>query len=140
MSFEKKIFLIDDDPLYTFLTREILESTKIKSDIIDFNDSEIALEYLKKNLNTPEFLPDVIFLDLHMQVLDGWEFIDQFNEMNLSNKKRIVLYVVSSSISPHDIEKSKTRPIVSGFIVKPIKAEQFTEIIGNISGNSSDDN
>ena len=72
-------------------------------------------------------LPDVIFLDINMPVLDGWQFLDQFSSMGLLREFR--LYVVSSSIDPADKYKASSYPVVSGYLTKPIKPAQLQALM-----------
>lgn len=131
MTTVKKIFLIDDDPLYIFLTKEIISATNIETNIFEFNNGQEVLDYFKKNYRELDLLPDVIFLDLHMQIMDGWEFLEEYIAIQPLIEKKIELYIVSSSISPYDIERSKSMKVISDFIIKPIEQQKFIEIINN---------
>lgn len=125
----KSIFLVDDDPLFVFLTRMIISSTGTTSEISEFRDGQMALDFLNNNANSPELLPDIIFLDLSMPVMDGWEFLKEYVLFEPSLKKRITLYIVSSSISPHEVERAKTFRVVSDFLIKPLEEGRIAEII-----------
>lgn len=125
----KNVFLIDDDKLFVFLIRKTISLTGIPTKIDDFSDGMSALDYFKKIADQPEILPDVVFLDLRMPIMDGWEFLEAYQEVEPLLKKKNKLYVFSSSISPHDIERAKGFGVVTDFIVKPILKEQFAEIL-----------
>jgi CheY-like chemotaxis protein len=125
----KNIFLIDDDPIFVFLTRKIISSTATTSEISEFSDGQTAIDFLNAIANSPELLPDIIFLDLSMPVMDGWQFLQEYILLEPRLKKRITLYIVSSSISPHDVERSKTFQVVSDFLIKPLEEEKIAEII-----------
>jgi CheY-like chemotaxis protein len=129
MSTAKNIFLIDDDKLFIFLLKKTIGLTGINTNITDFIDGRKALEYLSDNASIPENLPDVIFVDLRMPIMDGWEFLEEYDSIvnNLSKKNK--LFVFSSSISPFDIEKAKNDANVTDFIIKPILKEKFIEIL-----------
>ncbi len=129
MSTAKNIFLIDDDKLFIFLLKKTIGLTGINTNITDFIDGRKALEYLSDNASDPENLPDVIFLDLRMPIMDGWEFLEEYDSIvkNLSKKNK--LFVFSSSISPFDIEKAKNDTNVTDFIIKPILKEKIIEIL-----------
>ncbi|MDW3502850.1 response regulator, partial [Escherichia coli] len=73
--------------------------------------------------------PELIFLDLNMPVMGGWEFLDNFikKEYQEFNTKTKVI-VLSSTIDPTDIEKSKTYPIVIDFLSKPITKEMLEDL------------
>lgn len=89
----------------------------------------MAINYLKDSVSKPEQLPDFIFLDLNMPVMDGWEFLDEYALIHPQLNKNIPLYVFSSSISPVDIEKAKNINCISEFIVKPVSSEKIALII-----------
>ena len=122
------VFLIDDDQTFVFLTKKIMQSLPYTLQIREFTDGLQAIEYLKAHVQQRDLLPDLIFLDLSMPVMDGWEFIDEYNHLQPLLVKGAQLYIVSSSISPHDIERSKGISSVADFIVKPLGKSKFAEI------------
>jgi CheY-like chemotaxis protein len=124
-----RIFLIDDDPIYVFLVRKIIESVDSSLEISEFPDGELAINYLAKVAADPGQLPDIIFLDLSMPVLDGWEFLEEFRGLRAKLHKRIALYIVSSSISPEDLERSRRDPLVIDFLIKPLERDTVAGVI-----------
>ncbi len=127
----KNVFLIDDDKLFVFLLKKTIGLTGIATHINDFADGRMALDYLSKNADNANALPDVIFLDLRMPIMDGWEFIEEYTTLAPSLAKKNKLYVFSSSISPYDIDKAKSISLVTDFIIKPILKEKFIEILSD---------
>ncbi len=132
MSLIKNIFLVDDDATFVFMTKKIIRSTAIDSEINEFPDGEAAIDFLKDHLDHTEALPDVIFLDLNMPIMDGWGFLEEYVSLEPKMKKKVKLYIVSSSISPHEIERAKQFSSVSDFIIKPLVKEKFIEIIESL--------
>ena len=123
------IFLIDDDPIYVFLVRKIIESVDSSLEISEFPDGELAINHLAKVGADPGQLPDIIFLDLSMPVLDGWEFLEEFHGLQPKLDKKISLYIVSSSISPEDVERSRRDPAVVDFLIKPLERDTVANVI-----------
>lgn len=121
--------LVDDDDTFVFITKRIIEKTNHVKEIKVFGNGLDALNYLKENLNSEYRLPDIIFLDLSMPIMDGWQFLDEFTSLESQKTSKIIIYVCSSSISPHDIMKAKKMSAVSDFIIKPVTKDKFTEII-----------
>ncbi len=129
MSAEKNIFIIDDDEIFTFLTKKMITSTDSLIQVKTFGDGDEAINYLKSISGNKEMLPDMILLDLNMPVLDGWGFLEEFETLHFSLKKEIAIYISSSSISPFEIEKARNNKLVADFIVKPYDAEKINEIV-----------
>jgi len=125
------VFIIDDDKLFVFLTKKTINSTNIVTNITEFGDGEEAIKYLRQNTRNSEMLPDVILLDISMPIMDGWEFLEEYTALIPAIEKNIKLYIFSSSISPHDIERAKNINAVSDFIIKPLLKEKFIEMIEN---------
>ncbi len=128
----KKIFLIDDDELYVFLLKMTIESTRLVDQIQMFENGQDALEFIQKNAENDECLPEIIFLDLAMPVLDGWGFLEEYLLLKPQLKKRIELFILSSSVSPHDLERAQKNFAVSDFIIKPMTKQRFLNIIEQI--------
>jgi len=123
------IFLIDDDKLFLFLTRKTILATKKEVNLKEFSDGTVALDYLRSIVNNNELFPNIIFLDISMPIMDGWDFLDEYMKLDshIVNKPRI--YIFSSSISPHDIERAKSIGVVTDFIVKPLIKDKFIELL-----------
>ena len=128
----KKVALVDDDEIFVFLTSKTIENTHLVDIIKVFGNGLDAINFLKDNLDNPESLPEIIFLDLSMPVMDGWQFLEEFVKMNPKLGRKIVIYICSSSISPDDIKKAKAISAVSDYIIKPISKEKLVEILKEI--------
>jgi CheY-like chemotaxis protein len=133
-----KILCIDDDSITLMLCKKVISKAEFSHEIDTAHNGVDALKYLDeliiKHQNEPNvILPQLIFLDLNMPVMNGWEFLDMFSQNNynetFANTKVIVL---SSTIDPKDIEKSKSYPMVIDFLSKPITKEML-ELIKNIA-------
>lgn len=120
--------IIDDDPIFIFGTKKIMELANFCESFMVFHNGEEALNTLKPIIEAgEESMPDVILLDLNMPIMDGWEFLDEF--IRIPTHKQIVIYIVTSSINPADVERAKSYDKVSNYLVKPISAENLHEII-----------
>jgi len=118
-------YLIDDDRLSIKLMSMLISKNDFCEEIISFHNPQTALEELKSNATNASKLPDVILLDLNMPVLDGWQFLDEFKLVTFA--KKIVIFIVSSSIDPIDLEMVKNYPIVKNYIIKPLSSEKLKQ-------------
>lgn len=121
----KVTYIIDDDKLSIKLMSMLIEKNNFCEEIIPFHNSQTALDELKSNADNPLKLPDVILLDLNMPVIDGWQFLDEFSLVPFA--KEILIFIVSSSIDPCDLEMAKNYPIVKSYIVKPLTSEKLKQ-------------
>lgn len=122
----KLTYLIDDDEIYIFTTKKLINKIDFCEEIAVFQNGKEAIEAIKFTLRNKNELPDVILLDLNMPIMDGWQFLDEF--IRIKSEKQIKIYIVSSSVDPSDIERAKTYNMVSNYIVKPISREKLHEI------------
>ena len=128
-----KIFCVDDDPITLMLCKKVIERVEFAKEIITANNGKEAIEYfdglaeeIKSNNSTT--YPELVLLDLNMPVMDGWEFLESYKEKEYQNIFSITRFIVlSSSIDPYDINKSKTYPVI-GFLSKPITKEMLENL------------
>ncbi len=124
----KTLGIVDDDKIYTFLIKKTIEQTNLVDMVKIFDNGLNALNFLKKNADNPDSLPEIILLDLSMPVLDGWGFLEEYIPLSPKLGRKITIYVVSSSISPYDVAKAKSISSVTDFIIKPISKEKLITI------------
>ena len=136
MSKIKNICLIDDDKIFQYLTHRVITDTHLIKEIEVFSNGLDALNYLESVSLDKKKLPDIILLDLFMPVMDGWGFLKKYMDLQSKLAKKIPIYIVSSSIDPIDIQKSKSINSVIDFIVKPMTKETFLQIVKKQSKQS----
>lgn len=132
-----KILIIDDDDIFVLLNSKVITSIEKNVEIVDFEDGELALNYLHEIIDNPDLLPDIILLDLNMPVMDGWEFLAEYQKILPKIAKKIHLYLLSSSISPYDMEKSQQIAAVTEFVTKPLNKETFNQIKSRFEATSA---
>ncbi|WP_082815670.1 response regulator [Flavobacterium chilense] len=121
--------MVDDDDIFVFLTTKIIEQTNLVDLIKVFGNGLDAINFLKENKNNVDALPDIILLDLSMPIMNGWQFLEEYNKLNPTIGKKITIYICSSSISPDDITRAKTISEVSDYIIKPITKDKLIDLI-----------
>lgn len=123
-----KLVLIDDEPIFHKIVQMTIKHSDLSNQATYSFDGEIVLDYLEEKKSDSESLPDYIFVDLYMPMFDGWDFLNRFQNIYQSLKKNIKIYIVSSSIDPGDINRSKLYPFVTTFVSKPILKDVFDDI------------
>ncbi|MCW3112711.1 MAG: response regulator [Segetibacter sp.] len=122
------ICLIDDDRIYQFTAKRIIELVNPLQKILIFSNGKEALDYFTQQATSNDQLPDVIFLDINMPVMNGWEFLEAYDSVKTALNKQISIYMVSSSVDEKDKIRSKSFN-VKNFIEKPIDKEMMTAIL-----------
>lgn len=125
----KNVWLIDDDEVFVFLTKKLIARSGLEVTVETYINGQDAIEQLQSLAEDENALPDIILLDLNMPVMDGWEFLKAYEDINFSNPNKIHLYIVTSSISPYEVERAKQIPAVQEFIVKPMVKDKFIDLI-----------
>lgn len=129
-----KILFVDDDPITLMLCKKVIEKAEFSKEIITASNGEDALKYFDTiKTNNEDNFPQLMFLDLNMPIMGGWEFLDAFTDENyISSFPKLKVIVLSSTIDPKDIEKSRSYPMVINFLSKPITKEMLQSIKDNI--------
>ena len=118
--------IIDDDPIFIFGAKRMMELAEFCNSFMIFNNGEEALNSLKPLMDSGENIPEVILLDINMPIMDGWQFLDEF--VKIEAHKLITVFIVSSSIDPLDRKRVEAYKNVSNFIVKPITPDMIKSI------------
>ncbi|WP_439696373.1 response regulator [Mucilaginibacter sp. AW1-7] len=121
--------VIDDDDIYTFTIKRIIAKAEVAEKTIFFHNGRVAIDFICNCMEAIANLPDMILLDLNMPVLDGWQFLDEFIKLVPRLGKKILIYIVSSSIDEDDFKRAKEMELVSDFIVKPLNAIDLRNIV-----------
>ena len=120
-----KILLIEDNKTTNFISKLALKSVGIETVDEVFNGME-ACQYLQK------ICPDVIFLDLNMPVMDGWEFLEEIEIKQICRGVKIA--ILTSSRHPNDIKRSKFYPSVIAYLEKPLTKEKIETVRNTLDG------
>lgn len=122
---------IDDDPITLMLFKKVVQKASFAKEITNAMNGEEAITFINSITNEDK-KPQLIFLDLNMPIMGGWEFLDLFNDSNYYHLNKTKVIILTSTIDPEDIKKSKTYPNVIEFLSKPITVEMLNYLNSKI--------
>lgn len=130
MSNLRRFIVIDDDPLNNTICRLTIKKVLGEVEVLTFTDpslgfEHIGSEYAAQNGNS---VPAILFLDINMPVMNGWEFMERYEELDNAVKDKIKVYILSSSVDERDIEKANANQNIVNYLAKPITKETLAEI------------
>ncbi|MDX1315074.1 MAG: response regulator [Eudoraea sp.] len=129
----KRVCLIDDDHIFVYGAKRLMREVDFFDDLSVFNNGQDALDHFQAPNQNTETLPSVIFLDLNMPVMNGWEFLDAFLNIPGISSSEIAIYIMSSSVDPRDLEKIQSHPYIKNYILKPLTTEDLEKLSEEIS-------
>ena len=129
MSFKvERVMLVDDNEIDNFVTRRIMEGIDFAEDVIVMTSGKGALDFITENKDDIDALPDIIFLDLNMPIVDGFLFLYEFDDFSDDVKEKCNIVVLSSVIEQSTIDKILKNEYVFDFIPKPITEDALHKL------------
>jgi CheY-like chemotaxis protein len=120
------ILLIDDDLTINYLHNRLIEKSAIAAQVlVAKNGIEGITAFLELNERMKGLDSVLIFLDLNMPIMNGWEFLEKLSKVKSDITMNFKIYILSSTINPDDKKKAKNHPLVSGFLSKPLTKENL---------------
>jgi len=124
---KKNFLLVDDESVSNFVHRKLIERTGLGENIDTVTSGQDALQLINDCYSGTRPMPDVIFLDLNMPIMDGYSFLEAFNRLPVPIKKNMKVIIVTSSQDPRDKAKAKEYGITH-FLSKPISEEAINQV------------
>lgn len=124
-----RIMIIDDNIIDLYIISRVITSNNFGKNVMHYTDAEEAIKYLEANQDNISKLPQIIFVDIYMPLMSGFEFLEAFDKLSETLKKYCKTYITSSTIDNRDIARSLSNSNVIAFQVKPITKEFLDRII-----------
>lgn len=121
------VLLVEDDPITIMVCDRIIKMTSFAEKVKSCENGKIAIDYLAA-LSENELIPTIIFLDINMPVMNGWDFLEEFEKIKARFTSLPRIYLLSSTVDPEDYKKAKNFSLVQDFISKPLSKEALQTI------------
>lgn len=122
------ILLVEDDNITNFINKRLISKLEVAEDIRVATNGAEAISFIRKRLSCNDSCPELIFLDINMPVMDGFEFLQEFKRLQFEQKENVVIVVLTTSTNQNDIEKLKNSGNTD-FINKPLTKEKIQTIV-----------
>ena len=136
----RSILLVDDNSIDNFVHKRAIIKFNLSTIIIAKDSALDALEYLKSCENIEDMQPDLIFLDINMPCMNGWEFLQEFELLDKKLQSNVKIIMLSTSDNADDIARAKNMSMVSDYMTKPLTIVNLKEIENRYFANYSVEN
>lgn len=125
----KCVMLVDDDPNDNFIHERVIKKSNRVEKVVVKLTADDALESLKHSATNGDCHPDVIFLDINMPGMNGWEFLDEYNRLDKELQSKVVIVMLTTSQNPEDAERANKHHVPIDYRTKPLTHEMLQEVI-----------
>ncbi len=123
----KTVCVIDDDKIYVYGLKKLISLKQLCPNLIEFSNGKDAIDFFNDPQNQLH-LPDIILLDINMPIMNGWDFMEHYVQIMPRLGKKIIIYMVSSSISDEDIKRAKNITEISDYVIKPVSQDRLAQL------------
>lgn len=123
------VMIIDDNPVDLYIISRMITKNNFGRNVLHYTEAEEAITYLQENQDDISKLPQIIFVDIYMPLMSGFEFLKAYDSLSATLKNYCKTYIISSTIDNEDIAQSSSNKNVVAFHVKPITKEFLDRIV-----------
>ena len=127
------ILIIDDDEINNFIAAKLIDKIPPKAKVSTCVNGQEGINFVKNKLNNQNEFPDIIFLDINMPLMNGWEFLEEYEHIKNDIKKKVTINMLSSSVYNDDISKAETYTTVNKFISKPLTVDKIKDLYTSLN-------
>lgn len=125
------VLLVDDNPADNYLHELVIQEAGVAEKIVITEDGEQALEYLKQTVDGQYPQPDLVFLDINMPRMTGWEFLEAYNDLPAEQRGKVVIVMLTTSKNPDDLERANQLKAIGGFENKPLTHKRLINLLSH---------
>jgi len=126
----KKAMVIDDNQIDLYIAEMVMATTGFAEKVISVSSAKEALEYLKPLYENPEELPDLIFLDINMPEMTGFDFLNEYQHLPENIRKKCIIMMLTTSLDEDDRIQAERNQFVRKFLNKPLDREKLAQLLG----------
>jgi len=124
----RKLFLVDDDEIFRMAAEVLIKTNGLVEEVVQLKNGLEAYDALLALENDPKALPGLMFLDINMPLMNGWELLEELKKGHHEIKKNVQIHILTSSIDSRDLVLSKTYEFIKGYITKPLTEADLNKI------------
>lgn len=124
----RKVMVVDDAKIDRFLAEKVISKYSFAEEVVSVDSAINALAYLSNHTTDEEALPELIFLDINMPEMNGFDFLEEYNMLPENIKKKCIIIMLSSSLHPEDKELALQSPYVCQFLNKPLTEQKLQDV------------
>jgi CheY-like chemotaxis protein len=131
MDIASTAYIVDDDSIYVYSIKKLIGLRSFCNQVISFPNGADALQSLKDANLSGLGMPQIILLDINMPIMDGWDFLHEFEKLQPTLSAEVIIYMVSSSPDDRDVKRAMETGLVKNYMAKPMTLSRLAEIFGD---------
>ena len=128
-----KLYLVDDDEIFRLAAEVLIKSIGLSDEVVPLENGLQAYDALMESKDLPLELPEVMFLDINMPLMNGWELLEELKNGPRVFRDKVQIYILTSSIDPKDLVLSKSYGFIDGYITKPLTEADLLRVVEALS-------